>query len=264
MLLANHFFVIMMPWLYKLLLPTNEDRRVYAVPHSKYQLRREWLSSLITTPIPPLIIIIFISLGLLHINPQNEGFSTILITFFLVCIWSEIWHYYSHYLMHKPRFLWIHKFHHRSRPPLAVSCLSFSASEKAILSMGILAPFLVLSHFVQISFYGIIAYYFLYFFTNTIGHINLEIFPKGFTNTWMGKIFTTSTYHAMHHARYHGNYGLMTSIFDRLHNTIFDDYEIVYARAANGQPLKSQKERFSREYQALLIAEEQSSKNSAG
>src|SRR5690606_5712092 len=42
------------------------------------------------------------------------------------------------------------------------------------------------------------------------------------------------TFHAMHHARYTGHYGLFTTVLDRVLGTAWDDTPEVQARAARG------------------------------
>jgi sterol desaturase/sphingolipid hydroxylase (fatty acid hydroxylase superfamily) len=94
-----------------------------------------------------------------------------------------------------------------------------------------------------ISFYGIVAYYIFYFITNTLGHSNFEIRDPGYAKTWIGKVINTPTYHAMHHARYVKNYGLITSTLDRMFNTMWEDYDKVQTRAAAEEPLTKLSER---------------------
>lgn len=242
LLFTNHFLVAIIPLLYNLLLPRNSERRVYSVPHKKEQFHREFISSLITTPIPPMIIGLSVYFGILNVDPTSETITTALITFSALFIWSEVWHYYSHSLMHHRRFMWMHRYHHYSLPPYPISCLSFSIIEKALLSLGILFPFYIASQFLPVSFYAIFAYYLFYFFINTVGHYNREFFPVGFARTFFGKMMTTSTYHVMHHGRFKGHFGLMTTFLDRLHGTYWDDYPDVLDRAASGKPLATFRE----------------------
>lgn len=104
-------------------------------------------------------------------------------------------------------------------------------------------PVSILSFYIPISFYGIIAYYLFYFITNALGHSNIEIRNPQYAQSWIGKIINTPTYHAMHHARYVKNYGLITSTLDRLFNTMWEDYDKVQTRAALEQPLDKLSER---------------------
>jgi sterol desaturase/sphingolipid hydroxylase (fatty acid hydroxylase superfamily) len=71
----------------------------------------------------------------------------------------------------------------------------------------------------------------------------VEIRDPNYAKTWIGKVINTPTYHAMHHARYVKNYGLITSTLDRLFNTMWEDYDKVQSRAAMDQPLAKLSER---------------------
>ena len=247
LLISNHVFVILLPYIYRLVLPAGQELRGYAVEHDADQTRREWISSLVTTPVPPLILAASILLGLWRPDTATETWWSIAATFLAVFIWSEIWHYYSHVLMHSRRWIWIHRHHHVSQLPRAMSCLSFSIVEKTLQSLGILAPIWLTAIYWQPSFYGVIAYYLLYFYTNAMGHYNLEPMPAGYTRTLFGSIFTAPTYHIIHHARYTGNFGLMTTFLDKLHGTYWGDYPDVLDRAATGQPLPRLNTRLDRQ-----------------
>jgi sterol desaturase/sphingolipid hydroxylase (fatty acid hydroxylase superfamily) len=60
----------------------------------------------------------------------------------------------------------------------------------------------------------------------------------------LGKLLTSTTYHALHHSRYTGNYGLGTRVLDRFFGTEWEDYEPLYDRVARDrQPLKKLRER---------------------
>jgi lathosterol oxidase len=68
-----------------------------------------------------------------------------------------------------------------------------------------------------------------YLAINAIAHANFEIKPSRY-NRWLGRVLTTTTYHALHHSRYLGNYGLATRLPDRLFGTQWEDYEEIYER----------------------------------
>jgi sterol desaturase/sphingolipid hydroxylase (fatty acid hydroxylase superfamily) len=146
--------------------------------------------------------------------------------------------------MHHKALLFIHREHHKSKITTPLSSISFSFLEKFIFSVGIIGPVAMLSWIMPISFYGIVAYYVFYFVTNALGHSNIEIREPGYAQTWIGKIINTPAYHAMHHARYVKNYGLITSTLDRMFNTMWEDYDKVQTRAASDQPLAKLSERF--------------------
>ncbi|MFL5741822.1 MAG: sterol desaturase family protein [Flavisolibacter sp.] len=235
---ANHIIVFGFIQLYK----SKKVRRIYSLQASQEQLKEELQNSFLTSPLHAFLIGLAMYSGLLMV--QDTSWLCFVYTFAIVFVWTEIWHYFSHRAMHHKSLLWIHREHHKSKITNPLSSISFSFMEKLIFSVGILLPVAALSHVMPISFYGIVAYYVFYFVTNTLGHSNVEIREPGYTQTWIGRVLNTPAYHAMHHARYVKNYGLITSTLDRLFNTMWEDYDKVQSRAASSQPLTKLSERF--------------------
>src|SRR5687768_11576731 len=235
--IANHLIVFGFITLYK----SKKVRRIYNLEASQDQLKEELNNSFLTSPLHACLIG-----GALYSGFLTNHATTLLnfiYTFAIVFVWTEIWHYFSHRAMHHKSLLWIHREHHKSKVTNVISSMSFSFMEKFIFSAGIIAPVAALSSVMPISFYGIVAYYVFYFVTNALGHSNFEIREPGYAQTWIGKIINTPTYHAMHHARYVKNYGLITSTLDRMFNTMWEDYDKVQSRAAAKQPLTKLSER---------------------
>jgi sterol desaturase/sphingolipid hydroxylase (fatty acid hydroxylase superfamily) len=234
---ANHIIVFGFIQLYK----SRKVRRIYNLQASQEQLREELNNSYFTSPIHAALIGAALYSGFLK-DPDTTWLN-FTYTFAIVFVWTEIWHYFSHRAMHHKSLLWIHLEHHKSKITNPLSSISFSFMEKFIFSAGIIAPVAVLSWYMPISFYGIVAYYIFYFVTNVLGHSNFEIRDPGYAQTWIGRIINTPAYHAMHHARFVKNYGLITSTLDRLFNTMWEDYDKVQSRAALEQPLEKLSER---------------------
>src|SRR5690349_2207208 len=234
---SNHLIVFGFILLYK----SKKVRRIYNLQASQEQLKEELMNSFLTSPLHSVLIWLALYSGFLV-----DHTTTILnftYTFAIVFVWTEIWHYFSHRAMHHKALLWIHREHHKSKITNPMSSISFSFMEKLIFSVGIIAPVAALSSIMPISFYGIVAYYLFYFVTNVLGHSNFEIREPGYAKTWIGRIINTPAYHAMHHARYVKNYGLITSTLDRMFNTMWEDYDKVQTRAAMDQPLEKLSER---------------------
>ncbi|HEU0064658.1 MAG TPA: sterol desaturase family protein [Flavisolibacter sp.] len=234
---ANHLIVFGFILIYK----SKKIKRIYNLEASEEQVKEELMNSYLTSPLHAVLIWLALYSGFL--KDIDTNWLNFIYTFLIVFVWTEIWHYFSHRLMHHKSLLWIHREHHKSKITNPVSSISFSFLEKLIFSVGIIAPVAALSHTIPISVYGIIAYYLFYFVTNVLGHSNIEIRKPGYANTWIGRIINTPAYHAMHHARYVKNYGLITSTLDRLFNTMWEDYEKVQSRAAMDQPLTKLSER---------------------
>ena len=235
--MANHLIVYSFILIYK----SKRVRRIYNLEATQEQLKEELNNSFLTSPLHAVLIGLASYIGLL--KDHESTWINFAYTFVIVFVWTEIWHYFSHRAMHNRSLLFIHRLHHESKITNPLSSISFSFLEKFIFSVGIIVPVAALSHFIPISFYGIYGYYLFYFITNVLGHSNIEIRKPGYAQTWIGKIFNTPTYHAMHHARYVKNYGLITSTLDRLFNTMWEDYDKVQSRAASSQPLEKLSER---------------------
>jgi len=234
---ANHLIVFGFILIYK----SKKVRRVYNLEATQDQLEEELKNSFLTSPIHS--VIIGLALYFDFLKEYETSLVNFIYTFLIVFVWTEIWHYFSHRAMHFKALLFIHKEHHKSKVTNPLSSISFSFLEKLIFTGGIIIPVAFLSMIMPISFYGIIAYYLFYFIINALGHSNIEIREPGYAETWIGKIINTPAYHAMHHARYVRNYGLMTSTLDRMFNTMWEDYDKVQTRAASSQPLEKLSER---------------------
>lgn len=222
-------------WLVGRHIARHDVKRVYAVAQPEGQEAREKRNALVTTPVHALLFMGLIGLGWLRVGDESPGM--VVATFLMTFAWTEIWHYVSHRAMHHRLIHWIHVEHHKSRVTGVWTSVSFSFLEKFIFSLGILGGLAVLSAWMPLSAVGITAYYVLYFFTNTLGHANFEFRKPHYRQSFMGKVFNSPAYHAMHHARYTHNYGLLTPWLDQLLKTEWVDAPQVQTRAAQGQPL---------------------------
>lgn len=167
---------------------------------------------------------LLIRTGFLHFAPLN-GFVSFALTFLVLFVWVEIYFYYSHRLFHLPKFFWIHRHHHQASPLNPWTSLSFSLFERFILLLGVSFMPALVSFWVPFPAEASGAYFFVNYLLNVYGHLNTETLPPGFTTSRIGKVMNTSTYHALHHLRYRGHFGLFTSTLDKIHGTKFADYE---------------------------------------
>lgn len=215
---------------------------VYAIAETREQKSREMRNSVITTPVHAVLFFLFFYADLVRTGSEtlNTAFSTFLVTF----IWTEAWHYTSHVAMHWRPLHFIHFEHHRSLLTAPWTSVSFSLLEKTIFSLGILAGLAILSRVYPLSMLGIFSYYVIYFVTNTLGHSNFDFRKPGYYRTVMGKIFNSPTYHALHHARYVRNYGLLTPWLDKLFGTMWEDIDIVQTRISKGNALRRLGEKY--------------------
>jgi sterol desaturase/sphingolipid hydroxylase (fatty acid hydroxylase superfamily) len=216
-------------------------KKVYAVPVTEAQLHRERINSYFTTPIHPVTLAIAMLSGLMRV--AQETWLAVALTFALTFVWGEVYHYLLHRAIHLRSLHFIHREHHRSHITNVWTSISFSFYEEFFFALGMIGFLSLVSWWQPVSLYGIVAWYLLYFFTNTLGHSNFEINQPGYTDSFFGGIFTTSAYHAMHHARYVKNYGLLTRVMDRLFDSEWSDTSEVQSRAARGEPLTALRQR---------------------
>jgi sterol desaturase/sphingolipid hydroxylase (fatty acid hydroxylase superfamily) len=229
--LINYPFVVGVEWYVR----NRPVKPIFKVDEPAGRRAREMRNSWLTTPVHAVLFAAFIGSGALQ--TESESFGLALATFGLTFLWTELWHYISHIAMHAKSLHFIHREHRRSQLTAPWTSVSFSILEKFIFSFGILGGLAVVSRWHNLSAFGIFAYYVLYFYTNTRGHANFEFREPGYYRRFMGKIFTAPSYHALQHARYIKNYGLITPWLDRLFGTEWEDVPEVQTAAGSGVPL---------------------------
>jgi lathosterol oxidase len=212
-------------------------RTIYDVPISPRQIRRELRSS-VHAPMHAVILAAFAFLGFFTSTSLASFAGTLVATF----VFAETWHYGTHRAFHLRALHWIHVEHHRSHVNSWLTAISFSFSEKLIFDLGLLGALALLDCIASLNLYGIAAWYAGYLIVNSFSHANFELKSKDY-NLSTGQVFTSTTYHSLHHSRYTGNYGLATRVLDRIFRTEWDDYEPLYDRICELRPLSSLRER---------------------
>jgi sterol desaturase/sphingolipid hydroxylase (fatty acid hydroxylase superfamily) len=172
-----------------------------------------------------------------------SGAGAFALTFFVTYLCFESSYFLLHLFMHRPAFLWTHRFHHLSRVTTPLTGLSVHPAEAVgwvfCLSLG---PVL-LSLFGPIHFGAWLAYLVYNFAGNIVGHANAEFFPQAW---FRNRVFSTFAQpvicHALHHARWTGHYGFASLKYDRMVGSEFSDWTILHERVAAGHPMKSLRE----------------------
>lgn len=185
-----------------------------------------------------LSILLFIGLAFLTfrtLRPYNFLYSDFsqfslgyyLFTFVVLFFFHDAYFYAIHRLMHwPPLFRHVHLVHHKSTNPSPWTAYAFHPLE-ALLE-GAVIPLMTFLLPVHVSVIGLLMLFQIVF--NVYGHLGYELFPKGFHHTWVGRFVNTSVAHNQHHAKFHGNYGLYTLIWDRLFGTVRQDYSEAFDR----------------------------------
>lgn len=203
------------------------ERTIYDLPIGSEQIRREIINSL-HAPIHAVFLAGFLLMGFF----RQGSIGSFVYSALLTTVWAEVWHYVSHRAFHIRQLHWIHVEHHKSHLNSPFTAISFSFSEKFIFDIGMLVPLAAIDRFVLgLNFYGVAGWYIGYLVINSFSHANFELKSERY-NRFLGKLLTSTTYHALHHSRYTGNYGLGTRLLDRLFGTEWPDYEPLYDRVS--------------------------------
>jgi len=191
-----------------------------SMPKQK-QVRHEFIFSLST-------VFIFSSIGIAAYLLFINGYTTIYMKvgqhdwayFFLSLLFMVIIHdayfYWTHRLLHtKWLFKKIHVIHHRSVNPTPWAAYSFHPLE-ALLESLIVFPFITIFP-VHIAVF--LSFTFLVLLMNVIGHLGFEFLPMKLRNSKLGKHFTSSTHHNLHHQKNKKNFGYYFTFWDNLMRT---------------------------------------------
>ncbi len=128
----------------------------------------------------------------------------------------DTWFYWTHRLMHRPRWFRIaHAVHHASRPPTAWAAMAFHPVEA--LTGAVVIPALVF--LIPIHWSALATVLAIMTVMGVTNHMGWEIFPRIVWGGRMGKWLITASHHQRHHVEYRGNYGLYFRFWDRLCGT---------------------------------------------
>lgn len=212
-----------------------QRRRVYRVPFDKGQLASELSSAVFVLTYVTVTTGLQLSAGRARLG--EPGLGNTLVTFIVMFVFTEFWFYVSHRAMHSRALYFIHAQHHTARVVSPFTSFSFSLAEQVITNVPATVFILLLSQVMPVSVPGLAAFSLVNILGSLLAHLNVEVFPAGFARTAPGRVFISSTFHALHHSRYQGHYGLFTRVMDRLLGTEFPDYAELQSAAARGQGL---------------------------
>lgn len=128
----------------------------------------------------------------------------------------DTWFYWTHRLMHRPRwFRLAHAVHHASRPPTAWAAMSFHPIEA--LTGAVVIPALVF--LIPIHVGALLCVLTIMTVMGVTNHMGWEMFPRRLVHSAVGNWVITASHHQRHHDEYRCNYGLYFRFWDRLCKT---------------------------------------------
>ncbi|WP_271079143.1 sterol desaturase family protein [Aurantiacibacter sp. MUD61] len=135
---------------------------------------------------------------------------------FLYLFAHDTWFYWTHRLMHRPKWFKIaHAVHHASRPPTAWAAMSFHPVEA--LTGAIVIPALVF--LIPIHVGALATVLTIMTVMGVTNHMGWEVFPRWLVHSPAGKWLITASHHQRHHDAYRCNYGLYFRFWDHLCKT---------------------------------------------
>ena len=128
----------------------------------------------------------------------------------------DSWFYWTHRLMHRPRWFRIaHAVHHASRPPTAWAAMSFHPIEAV--TGAIVIPVLVFAIPIHVAMLGLVLL--VMTVMGVTNHMGWEMFPRALVHSKLGNWLITASHHQRHHEVYQCNYGLYFRLWDHLCGT---------------------------------------------
>lgn len=173
-----------------------------------------------------------------HFQYFTEGLTAgrLLLELSLAIVGHDAFFYWTHRFMHLPGvFRLVHAIHHRSTNPTVVTSYSFHPFESLINSAYVAVLFGVAGWIAG----GLLFQTFMLFMVinalwNVYIHSGLELFPRRSSALGLLRPIVTGTHHNLHHRNNRGNYGLYSTIWDRLMGTQSSDYESELLRGLAG------------------------------
>jgi sterol desaturase/sphingolipid hydroxylase (fatty acid hydroxylase superfamily) len=128
----------------------------------------------------------------------------------------DTWFYWTHRLMHRPRWFRIaHAVHHASRPPTAWAAMSFHPIEAV--TGAVVIPALVFLIPIHVAMLGLVLL--VMTVMGVTNHMGWEMFPRAIVHSQLGNWLITASHHQRHHEQYQCNYGLYFRFWDHLCST---------------------------------------------
>jgi Delta7-sterol 5-desaturase len=199
---------------------------------SERQVQRELLTAAGLTLLDAVVFVVVHHLDGLRFRPA--GVLSFVVTFAAIFGWFEVAYYVVHRLLHTRALYFIHRRHHEATTAHPFTGFAFSGSERLLQTFVGLGGIALASRVWAVDQVALETYLVLSYVVNFLAHSNLELASPSFARTGWGQVFITTTYHALHHTRFRGHYGLYTVVLDRLCGTAFSDYAAVQQRAAEG------------------------------
>jgi sterol desaturase/sphingolipid hydroxylase (fatty acid hydroxylase superfamily) len=207
-----------------------QKRRLGKVPFNKRQFHTELKWSLMTS-------VLFALSGALTAVLWQRGYTRIYVEIHQFPLWylpvslvislilHETYYYWLHRWMHKPAvFKIIHKVHHDSNTTSPWTAFSFHPLESLL--QAIVLPLIIIV--LPMHGYVLLLQLTIMTFSSVINHLEVEIYPKGSHQNFLGKWMIGATHHSLHHKQFKYNFGLYFTFWDKWKKTESPKFKLLF------------------------------------
>lgn len=151
---------------------------------------------------------------------RQHSIIWLLLSIPIAIVVHDTYFYWAHRLMHHPKiYRHAHLTHHRSVNPSPWAAFAFHPIE-AVLEAAIIPILLFSMPMHPIAFLSFVLFMLVF---NVYGHLGYELFTRKTYEHPIGQWLNSSVYHNLHHEKFHGNYGLYFTFWDRVCGTLRAD-----------------------------------------
>jgi lathosterol oxidase len=158
------------------------------------------------------------------------GWAYFAFSVLLLPVLQDTYFYWTHRAMHHPLlFRYVHRVHHLSTNPSPLAAYAFAPLEALVQAAYV--PLVAL--FIPVHTVALFVFLAFMILRNVLGHLGMELMPRGFTRSRFWRWSTTTTHHSHHHRHFGTNYGLYLTVWDRLMGTTHPGYEEAFEEVAS-------------------------------
>jgi sterol desaturase/sphingolipid hydroxylase (fatty acid hydroxylase superfamily) len=209
------------------------SRRLQPVAFTGEQIRREiWYSTLTSLVFAVVTTAVFFASKAgwtrIYRDVDAYGWTWFWLSIPVMLMIHDFYFYWMHRIIHHDAlFERVHRTHHLSTNPSPFAAFAFHPYE-ALAEAGIivLLAFLLPVHAAALGIFALLSLIY-----NVYGHLGYEVMPRWLAKSPIGPWLNKSAYHNNHHRAFRSNYGLYTTIWDRLFGTFNPKSEEIYDRA---------------------------------
>ena len=210
--------------------------RIYDVPLREGQIAREITGNLLFVAIFAAGMTLVFMQGRVPLAEFSWGGAAL--SFFGPLVVFDVYYYAIHAAMHTKWGAPFHRWHHASRVNTPWSAFSMSPIEAVLWVIGVALWPMLTAGTLPFVLEGYVAWLVFFFFSNTMGHVNVEFVPSFVSSTKIGSMASHGIiYHAMHHSRYQKHLCFFMNGLDTAFGQVWDDYPEMHRRVVEGEPL---------------------------